>query len=86
MEPCSLSSSIQSKPRLPSISTTWGEGKVHMTPKAGWPARSFCLRVLVRMAYSSSLMPVSLTRFFQMSNCGAMYFLNSSAVLPTATK
>ena len=38
MEPCSLSSRIQSKPRWPSISTTGGEGKVHMTPKAALPA------------------------------------------------
>jgi hypothetical protein len=38
MEPCSLSSRIQSKPRQPSISTTGGEGNVHMTPKAAFPA------------------------------------------------
>ena len=38
MEPCSLSSRIQSKPRCPSISTAGGEGKVHMTPKAALPA------------------------------------------------
>ena len=38
MEPCSLSSRIQSNPRWPSISTTGGEGKVHMTPKAALPA------------------------------------------------
>ena len=38
MEPCSLSSRIQSNPRWPSISTTGGDGKVHMTPKAAFPA------------------------------------------------
>src|ERR1700752_2023590 len=49
MEPCSLSSRIQSNPRWPSISTTAGDGKVHMTPKAGLPARSSRLRVFSRM-------------------------------------
>jgi hypothetical protein len=38
IEPCSLSSRIQSNPRCPSISTTGGEGNVHITPKAGCPA------------------------------------------------
>src|SRR6266850_434239 len=52
IEPCSLSSRIQSKPRCPSISTTGGEGKVHMTPKAAWPAYSRCLSVFSRMAGS----------------------------------
>src|SRR5436853_7873364 len=49
MEPCSLSSRIQSNPRWPSISTTGGEGKVHMTPNAAFPAWSRCLRVFSRM-------------------------------------
>ena len=49
MEPCSLSSKTQSNPRWPSISTTGGEGKVHMTPKAAFPAYSRCLRVFSRM-------------------------------------
>ena len=38
IEPCSLSSRIQSKPRWPSISTTAGEGNVHITPNAALPA------------------------------------------------
>src|SRR3989442_97831 len=36
MEPCSLSSRIQSNPRWPSISTTGGEGKVHVTLAPAW--------------------------------------------------
>src|SRR5262250_449371 len=50
IDPCSLSSRIQSKPRCPSISTTAGEGKVHMTPNAALPAYSRCLSVFSRMA------------------------------------
>ena len=49
IEPCSLSSRIQSKPRWPSISTTGGDGNVHMTPNAGLPSWSRCLSVFSRM-------------------------------------
>src|SRR5437762_2119566 len=51
IEPCSLSSRIQSNPRWPSISTAAGDGKVHMTPNAALPAWSRCLSVFSRMLF-----------------------------------
>src|SRR5262249_39718804 len=59
IEPCSLSSRIQSKPRCPSISTTAGEGKVHMTPNAAlrWWGRGW--RVFSRMAGVYAARPFS---------------------------
>ena len=50
--PCSQSSSTQSKPNAPSISTICGEGIMTDTPNTGSPARSFSFMRFVFISFS----------------------------------